>query len=741
MSCGDKRPIVIIIDDDDDDEACSNKSRNTTICMSETRQPLEHNVISFLSTTASLAPLNTAQSSIKEFKDESFPPTSASLGKLSLNEAQVSNTCKCFPALQCTVRSVSKDGPNQGRLFIGCALKKCSYFRWLNKSDVTHDSSSVQWRRYDSSQGWTLIPRTGYSTEHVQQGKLGDCWFLSALAVLATRKDLLSNVVLHDRIPEDGKLCFRLFIDGIWQVISVDNYLPCTVKNSVFTLAFSGTSSSCLWVPFLEKAYAKAHGSYSAISGGEINEALSNLTGAPCEVIEFGDTNFDSELAWAKLVEYTLLGFPIGVATANTGEGVVGNHAYSLLAVTSIDDSVKLGKQRTLDDYVLVPKTEVNTSAMRESSLASSWCYLGEERSVEDSHRGDGQTRLLKIRNPWGKHEWSGDFGSGSEVWTTRLKAQLGQEARNNGVFWITWHDFLRRFERIDVCKAYVTGWTGVSIETSTVPSALEVKDRFLLHVSEPCIVYLWCIQKTKRGRSEGTGKSYWYTDLSIIITDASSRVVACRFCPPVRDTPVLELALSPGIYSVRVLHFQPTRKESFVLRMYSDYCAKLQKDESVCLINASCLLRNCLSISTQASLTCTLLSCKNLDSGDLHLDMISDIVSQVYFIRVANMTSLPVSCGITLSCNGYKLIYPMSFKAKSENASGEGSALDVSMSVSLASYHQTIIAVILPTDQVSLGKERSLKLLSFSHSDSVSSVPCLIPDSLSLFRQFAVFD
>ncbi|CAL1166266.1 unnamed protein product, partial [Cladocopium goreaui] len=45
-----------------------------------------------------------------------------------------------------------------------------------------------------------------------------------------------------------------------------------------------------LWVPLLEKAYAKAHGSYQAISGGEIAEALLDLTGCPTESIDFDES-------------------------------------------------------------------------------------------------------------------------------------------------------------------------------------------------------------------------------------------------------------------------------------------------------------------------------------------------------------------------------------------------------------------------------------------------------------------
>jgi hypothetical protein len=60
----------------------------------------------------------------------------------------------------------------------------------------------------------------------------------------------------------------------------VDDYLPVNSKNELlYARSYNNDNESEYWVSLIEKAYAKLHGSYQSLNGGQIEDALRDLTG------------------------------------------------------------------------------------------------------------------------------------------------------------------------------------------------------------------------------------------------------------------------------------------------------------------------------------------------------------------------------------------------------------------------------------------------------------------------------
>jgi len=76
-------------------------------------------------------------------------------------------------------------------------------------------------------------PRLGYRADDLVQGKVGDCWFLSALAVVAEREDLIGRLLGEPSTKRTadtyGVIEVRLFVDGFWQTVLIDDFLPCLI--------------------------------------------------------------------------------------------------------------------------------------------------------------------------------------------------------------------------------------------------------------------------------------------------------------------------------------------------------------------------------------------------------------------------------------------------------------------------------------------------------------------------------
>ncbi|KAI9328377.1 hypothetical protein BDR26DRAFT_950920 [Obelidium mucronatum] len=203
-------------------------------------------------------------------------------------------------------------------------------------------------------------------------------------------------------------------------------------------LYFAKAVDGNLWVPVLEKGYAKAHSSYASIHGGHIGEALFDLTGFPTESICFGSVGFDSEIFWTRLLSFQSQGFLMGAVCPKSGDGLVGGHAYSFCRLWR--NQLKMGW------FLEEPKlcTIISTKEAAQQHPERKF-HETEEFGVTDH----GTLRLIKLRNPWGRVEWKGRFGVDSAEWSASLRKRLNEpehdisSSSNNsseqgGVFWMS---------------------------------------------------------------------------------------------------------------------------------------------------------------------------------------------------------------------------------------------------------------------------------------------------------------
>jgi len=443
------------------------------------------------------------------FVDADFRPDTSSIDGRRHDCADSIVLCAC--GVRAAAKRVQSDGPNYGRFYLTCGKPAAKRASDTNASNVNPYAKRLktscnffQWDK-DGSKGagyasaryaalawqWFGPPYALYRHQphpsHVRQGSVGNCWFLSALAVVAERPSLISQIVPQRCTNTVGLYQINFCLDGKWTPVLVDSHLPVVQDHKT---AFCATPDHQLWPALVEKAYAKVHGSYAQLSGGFIAEGWQDLTGAPTETLVLGLFRERLDELWQLLQTFSREGFLMGVATSRGGDGLVGGHAYSVLKVYQIDN-IKVGSQ---------PK-------LTEASFTGA---SSQERET---------LRLVRIRNPWGQREWKGDFSADSDKWTRLLRQKLGAEsfAKGDGTFFMSLTDMVHRFHHLDVAKTR-EGWKHVCCEGVFCPTKCPLhstKRSFRLVPSIPTLAYITVIQPKKRSNTQSR---YWYCDPCVLI-------------------------------------------------------------------------------------------------------------------------------------------------------------------------------------------------------------------------------
>jgi hypothetical protein len=149
------------------------------------------------------------------------------------------------------------------------------------KSKLVDLASKAKWVRARNRIPKATLFGTEVSIKDVIQGAVSDGYFLSGVSALAEWPYRTKSIFLTQNYTKSGLVEMKTYIRGIETAMSIDDYLAFNGSSKTPMFCHESNQSS-LWPAFLEKAFAKAMGTYDMIGlEGNTNEAFDFLTGAP----------------------------------------------------------------------------------------------------------------------------------------------------------------------------------------------------------------------------------------------------------------------------------------------------------------------------------------------------------------------------------------------------------------------------------------------------------------------------
>ncbi|XP_006778112.1 PREDICTED: calpain-3 isoform X2 [Myotis davidii] len=312
----------------------------------------------------------------------------------------------------------------------------------------------------------------GANRTDICQGELGDCWFLAAIACLTLHEHLLFRVIPHDQSFIEnyaGIFHFQFWRYGDWVDVVIDDCLPTYNDQLVFT---KSNHRNEFWSALLEKAYAKLHGSYEALKGGNTTEAMEDFTGGVTEFFEIKDAPRDMYKIMKKAIERgSLMGCSIDDGTNMTyGTSPSGLKMGDLIArmVRNMDNS--LLRPTGSEDRPTRTIVPVQYETRMACGLVRGHAYS--VTGLEEVMFKDEKVKLVRLRNPWGQVEWTGSWSDGWKDWSfvdKDEKARLQQEVAEEGEFWMSYDDFVYHFTKLEICNLTADALESDTLQTWTV--------------------------------------------------------------------------------------------------------------------------------------------------------------------------------------------------------------------------------------------------------------------------------
>eukprot|EP00656_Telonema_subtile_P016656 TRINITY_DN1881_c0_g1_i5.p1 TRINITY_DN1881_c0_g1~~TRINITY_DN1881_c0_g1_i5.p1 ORF type:complete len:601 (+),score=125.94 TRINITY_DN1881_c0_g1_i5:189-1991(+) len=271
----------------------------------------------------------------------------------------------------------------------------------------------------------------------VAQGMCGDCWFISSVCTLAaTLPELIKNRILEAN-PEKGYYVVCFWKDDAWREVIVDDRLLILggkdrgydsarlMYGSTANREDPSEPAPDIWMPIIEKAYAKLHGGYPFLEGGHLSYGACDLTGG-CPLIVEKKQAHKTVQGMNNMFEWEADMFYFIREEANR-RGILQLIGCSVHAISDESEN-EVG---LLTDH---------------------------EYSVIRLIRVEGYPLLVVLRNPWGKEgEFTGDWSDSSDRWTPEMckLAEYSPEGTEDGMFVMTFKDMQKYFDSWELNHLY----------------------------------------------------------------------------------------------------------------------------------------------------------------------------------------------------------------------------------------------------------------------------------------------
>jgi calpain-15 len=307
---------------------------------------------------------------------------------------------------------------------------------WIRAVDLERDREHMQ--LFD-----------GIDPQDLRQGELGNCWLLSAIAVIAEYPKIIEGVFHAGKtLPADGRHAMYLYDVHAesWVCIAIDDYIPCEPRKWFQIHAspvFSKPVGNEMWVLLLEKAFAKYFGGYGNLDGNSPSLAWQALTGSENQLMLEKQKDGSWEMMEANI--------PLQKQTWKDG----ARHEIEFMSMIP---------SKTFDTQSFVAYLEDCRSKdyVMSASIDGDSVEVIEGKGLVQMHAYSiiqvcriGDVHLVELRNPWGHGvEWTGRWSDNDSAWDEmpHVKQAVNHKADEDGTFWMSADDFATEFDTVYAC-------------------------------------------------------------------------------------------------------------------------------------------------------------------------------------------------------------------------------------------------------------------------------------------------